>query len=125
MAVMCVMLYGAWWFGLANNRQEIAPPAIANRVPTPEVVRSAPLVASTMPARERSQRFRVRRNEGEQQRVALAPQLPVPMPLTQQEKLLLAFARENPNEVASTVAWQERMREPAEKPAVSNEGEQQ
>jgi hypothetical protein len=47
------------------------------------------------------------------------------MPLTHQEKLLLAFARENPKEVASTVEWQERMREPAEQPTVSDRGEQQ
>ena len=55
-----------------------------------------------MPVRGRTQRVQARRNEGEQQRVKLASQLPAPMPLTQQEKLLLAFARENPKELAST-----------------------
>jgi len=122
--MVCAMCYGV--HRLASSGPEIAPPQmIANRVPAPELVRSGPRVVSTVPVRGRTQRVQVRRNECEQQRVTLASQLPATMPLTQQEKLLLAFARENPNELASTVIWQERMRAPAEQPTVSDRGEQQ
>jgi hypothetical protein len=122
--MVCVISYGV--YRQANSRPEIAPPALANRVPAPEVVRSGPRVAAAIRNREPDQRrVQTRRNGNEQQRVTQASQLPVPMPLTHQEKLLLAFARENPKEVASTVEWQERMREPAEQPTVSDRGEQQ
>jgi hypothetical protein len=121
--VVCAMSYGV--YRLASSGPEItAPPSIASRVPVPEIVRSAPRVAATMrdPAQKRAQ---THKNEVEHQHSILASQLPVPMPLTQQERLLLAFARENPKEVASTVEWQERMREPAEQPTAINRGEQQ
>lgn len=121
--LVCVVSYGV--YRQASSRPEVAPPpAVANRVHAPEIVRSGPQVVATMqnPAQKRAQ---TRRNESEQQRVKLASQLPVPMPLTQQEKLLLAFARENPRELASTLEWQERMREPVEQPTVSDRGEQQ
>ncbi len=125
MVVVCVMLYGAWRVGPANGWTEIAPPRpIANRMPAPEIARSPRAVS--MPVRRCVQKpGQTRRNEGEYQRTILASQLPVFMPLTQQEKLLLAFARENPQEAVSMLEWQERMREPAEQPTVSDRGEQQ
>lgn len=124
--VVCAMSYGVWRLGLANSRPEIAPPQIiANRVPAPEVARS-PRVVSTTPVRERAQKpGQTRKNADERQHSILASQLPVRMPLTQQEKLLLAFARDNPKEAVSTLEWQERMRAPAEQPTVSDRGEQQ
>jgi hypothetical protein len=123
-----IVVVGAMFCGvyrLANSGPEFAPPqAIAKRVAAPEVVRSSPQVVATMqnPAQKRAQ---IRENEAEHQHSILASQLPVPMPLTQQERLLLAFARENPKEVVSTVEWQERMREPVEQPTVSDRGEKQ
>ncbi len=122
--VVCAMSYGV--YRLASSGPEMAPPAIASRVSAPEVIRSSPRTVSTVPVHERAQkRLQTHRDEEEQQRVTLASALPVPMPLTQQEKLLLAFARDNPKEAVSTLEWQERMREPAEQPTVSDRGEQQ
>ena len=92
--VACAMSYGV--YRLASTGPEITARhrSIATRVPVPELVRSGPRVVSTMPDPRTHSRVQIHRNEGEQQRVTLASQLPAPMPLTQQEKLLLAFARE-------------------------------
>jgi hypothetical protein len=125
--MMGAVLYGIWRMGLGvTSSPSVAAPAImASHAPVPDVIRT-PKVAVSQSKREQAvKQVRTRSNRSPQPGTIVGSQLPTPRPLSSQEKLLLAFARENPKEVVSTIAWQEQMRRPAEPVSESDRGEQQ
>lgn len=126
--VVCVIFYGAWRLGgaMLKNPDADSPRLIANRLPAPEVVRTNPRIASPEPiSKPALKQARSRGLEIDHQHTALASQMPAPMPLSKQERLLLAFARESPKEIEASAEWQAKMRQPVEQETLSDRGEQQ
>lgn len=127
MVTLVAALYGIWGVGIAvtGTPTQPAPTIVASHVPVPDVVRT-PKAAISQPTRDEIvKRVRTRPYRTRQRGTIVGSQLPTPRPLSSQEKLLLAFARENPKEVTSTIEWQEQMRRPPEPAPVENQGEQQ
>ncbi len=101
------------------------PAIVASHVKEPDV---AVTPKAAVPAPKRDQvvkQVRMRPNRSREPGKIVGSQLPTARPLSSEEKLLLAFARNNPKEVVSTIAWQEQMRRPPEPVSESDRGEQQ
>jgi len=128
MLLLGAALYGRWWVGLRGSdraSQQTAPRSITKTIPAPVTVGGRPHAKA--PERNQEQivkRVRTAPPRKERLHAAVGSQLPAPRPLSNQEKLLLAFARANPKEVESSIAWQEQMRRPPESAPVSDRGEQ-
>lgn len=116
----CVISYGIWRAEQVMSVPLTQPKSVlAGGLPAPSAVKTNPHSATPRTAQRRFP-YRVR---GLETASSSGAKVPLPQPLSDQEKLLLAFARENPREVASTIAWQEEMRRPVEQEV--SEGEQQ
>lgn len=120
---LCAMLYGIWTIMPVLSEHQ-RPPIVPNRLPAPVVARTRPRSDVETP-RHAIKKEVGSRETTQHQRASFAAQLPAPEPLSEQEKLLLALARENPKEIISSIAWQEQMRRPPETPESTNQGEQQ
>jgi hypothetical protein len=98
------------------------PPVIVMRLSPPATVQIAPAGSrSKRPVRQ----VRAEAVHEKSRTPVLQTQLPAPVPLTQQEKLLLAFAHENPTQVVISAQWQEQMRQRPVNPDLPDQGEQQ
>ncbi len=127
MVTLVAVLYGIWRVGIAvtGTPTQPVPTIVAGHVPVPDVIRAPKVTISQPTPSEVAKQVRTRPDRTRQPGTIVGSQLPTPRPLSNQEKLLLAFARENPKEVVSTIAWQEQMRRPAEPVSESDRGEQQ
>jgi len=121
------VLYGVWQVATVNSGlTKNGPPMVARALPSPEVEKTNLHTESVASTHQHSiKQARTQWTQTAPQHEAFGSQLPAPRPLSNQEKLLLAFARENPSEIVSTIAWQEEMRRPPEPAPVEDRGEQQ
>jgi hypothetical protein len=126
MVTLSAVLYGSWQIGrtVSGSSSQDVPPTVASRAPAPNVARMPEVVVSA-PKHNRFVKARTQPIRNQQLRMVLSSRLPAARPLSNQEKLLLAFARENPKEVLSTVEWQEQMRQRPKNPDLPDQGEQQ
>jgi len=115
--LLAVAVCGAWRIQSSDGSSIAPPPATAWRLPAPNLQNTPPSDQPTV----KQARALQRRVSGRAS--VVHPKLPVERPLSQQEKLLLAFARENPQEILSTAEWQEHMRQPAEEQPSPDQGE--
>jgi len=114
--ILAAAVYGEWRVEFRSST--IAPPQpIALRLPAPDV-----RVLPRIDVRTAKQTL-VPRTTGSHLPSVISARPLAEQPLSEQEKLLLAFARENPQELPSTVEWQEHMRRPAEEQIPPDQGE--
>jgi hypothetical protein len=127
MVTLIAVLCGVWRVGIAvtGTPTEPAPMIVASHVSVPDVIRTPKAaISQPMPGKVAKQ-VRTLPNRTREPGTIIGSQLPTPRPLSNQEKLLLAFARESPKEVVSAIEWQEQMRRPPEPEPESDRGEQQ
>ena len=127
MVTLGAVLYGIWQIGISftGTPTQPAPPIVASHVKAPDVA-VTPKAAVPAPKRDHVvKQVRMRPNRSREPSTIVGSQLPTARPLSSEEKLLLAFAHDNPKEVVSTIAWQEQMRRPPEPVSESDRGEQQ
>jgi hypothetical protein len=117
MLILAAAVCGEWRVESSDDSGIAPPPAIAFRLPAPDLrpqpSSDVPVVKQTRAPETSCHRSSVIRTR------YLAEQ-----PLSAQERLLLAFVRENPQEILSTVEWQEHMRQPADEQTPPDQGEQ-
>lgn len=115
--ILAVIVYGALRVESPDDSIIAPPPAIALRLPAPDLPTQS---RSGVPAVKQTGALQRPIN---QQASLVRAKLPVERPLSQQEKLLLAFASENPQEILTTVEWQEHMRQAADEQTPPDQGE--
>jgi hypothetical protein len=127
MVTLVAVLYGIWQVRIAVTGGSTQPALTiaVSHAPVLDVT-PTPKVAVPQSTRDKvAKQVRTRPDRTWQPGTIVGSQLPTPRPLSSQEKLLLAFARENPREVVTTIEWQEQMRRSPEPVPVEKRGEQQ